>query len=62
MNTLEETLDPKDWTELREAGHRILIRLDLDRVLTDPDGRTERKHGCGSRYPRLVSPPEPHPP
>lgn len=41
---------------LSGAGHRILNRLDPDRVLTDPGGRTERRHGCGSRYPRLVSP------
>ncbi|HEX7960429.1 MAG TPA: pyridoxal-dependent decarboxylase [Terriglobales bacterium] len=24
MNTREETLDPQDWTELRELGHRML--------------------------------------
>src|SRR5215813_3523458 len=24
MNRLEETLDPKDWTELRDVGHRML--------------------------------------
>src|SRR5215469_6755701 len=24
MNRREETLDPKDWTELRELGHRML--------------------------------------
>jgi transposase len=32
------------------------IRQDLDRVLTDPGGRTDRQHGFESRCSRMVSP------